>query len=337
MITLKALAEKLDVSISTVSKALNGSSEIGEKTIARVKEAAELYNYKPNRVALSLKNSKTKTIGVIIPNILNHFFAKVLCGIERESAKQGYNIITCLSNELYDKEANSLQLLENGSVDGFIMSIAEETQKTNKTEHLKSILDQNIPVLMFDRVLDTIKCDKVIINDFQAAYNATNHLIKEGRKNIVLINNIDELSVGKLRAKGCFKAIEDATHKTSTLTEIKVEKIADLEAEIEKLFNNNKDIDGIIAIDNISGVVALNEAKKQGYNIPKEISIIGFSDDNVLPFTNPKLSTVTQHSDAIGEASVRLMVKRLESKEPIEAHTKTIDFSLNLRGTTLWV
>ena len=335
MITLKELAEKLNVSISTVSKALNGSNEIGEATVARVKETAKMYNYKPNRVALSLKNSKTKTIGVIIPDILNHYFAKVLYGIEKESAKQGYNIITCLSNELYEKEANSLELLANGSVDGFIMSIAEETQIKKKTDHFKDILDQKIPILMFDRVADEIDCDKVIMNDFQVAYDATMHLIKEGRKNILLINNIDGLSVGKLRAKGCYKAIEEAKHYNSSLIEIKIDKISDLEMEVDTFLNNHQTIDGIIAIDNISGVVALNAAKKKGYNIPKEISIIGFSDDNVLPFTSPKLSTVAQHSDAIGEASVQILVNRLESKEPTDTVIRTIDFSLNLRETTL--
>lgn len=335
MITLKKLAEKLGVSISTVSKALNGSSEIGEKTIARVKEAAKSHNYKPNRVALSLKNSKTKTIGVIIPDILNHFFAKVLYGIERESAKQGYNIITCLSNEIYKKESNSLDLLANGSVDGFIMSISEETQKNNITKHLQDIINQNIPILMFDRVSEAISCDKVIIDDFKAAYNATSHLIKEGRKNIVLINSIDDLSVGKLRANGCKQAVIDATHYNKEIIEIKIDNIIDIEAGIDTMFKTHKTVDGIIAIDNLSGVIALNAAHRHGFSIPKDISIIGFSDDNILPFTNPKLSTVTQNSDSIGEASVQLLVKRLESKTPLETVTKTIDFSLNLRGTTL--
>ena len=111
MVTLKQLAKELNVSISTVSKALNNSDEIGEETIKRVKELAELYNYKPNKVALSLKQNKTKTIGVIIPNILNHFLAKVLFGIEREAAQHGYNIITCISNESLDKEKESLRYM----------------------------------------------------------------------------------------------------------------------------------------------------------------------------------------------------------------------------------
>ncbi|APY00694.1 LacI family transcriptional regulator [Lacinutrix venerupis] len=335
MITLKELAEKLNVSISTVSKALNGSSEIGEATIARVKETAKMYNYKPNRVALSLKNSKTKTIGVIIPNILNHFFAKVLYGIEKESAKQGYNIITCLSNELYEKEANSLELLANGSVDGFIMSIAEETEVNKKTDHFKDILNQKIPILMFDRVSQAITCDKVVNNDFQAAYDATMHLIKEGRKNIILINKIEELSVGKLRSKGCFKAIEDAKQYNSNLTEVKIPSTENVEVAIENYFDKKQPIDGVICIDNISGGAVLNIAKERGYSIPQDMSIIGFSDDNVLPFTSPKLSTIAQHSDAIGEASVQILVNRLESKEPVETVFKTIDFSLNLRETTL--
>ncbi|WP_299888771.1 LacI family DNA-binding transcriptional regulator [uncultured Lacinutrix sp.] len=335
MITLKELANTLDVSISTVSKALNGSSEIGEKTIARVKEAAKLYNYQPNRVALSLRNSKTKTIGVIIPSILNHFFAKVLYGIDKESAKLGYNIITCLSNETCSKEVQGMELLANGSVDGFIMSISEEAQIKNKTQHFKSIIDRKIPILMFDRVSESIACDKVIIDDFQAAYNATSHLIKEGRKNIVLINNIEELSVGKFRKNGCIQAIKDAKHYSNELLEIKIANKNDLEAGIDKMFKENKVIDAVLCIDNISGVIAVNMAKKHGLNIPKDISIIGFSDDNVLPFSNPKLSTITQHAVAIGEASVQMMVKRLESKEPIEYTTKTIDYSLNLRDTTL--
>lgn len=335
MITLKELANRLDVSISTVSKALNGSSEIGEKTIIRVKQAAKLYNYQPNRVALSLRNSKTKTIGVIIPNILNHFFAKVLYGIDKESTKLGYNIITCLSNENYDKELKDMELLANGSVDGFIMSIAEETQKKNKTAHFKSIIDRNIPVLMFDRVSDNVVCDKVIINDFQAAYNSTNHLINEGRKNIILINNIDELSVGKHRRNGYVQAIKDAKNYKNDFIEIKISDKNDLEERIDQVFKDYQAVDAILCIDNISGVITQNMAKKNGLETPKDISIIGFSDDNVLPFSNPKLSTIKQNAIAIGEASVQMLVKRLESKEPLEYTTKIIDYSLNLRATTL--
>ena len=207
MVTLKQLAKELNVSISTVSKALNNSAEIGEDTIKRVKELAELYNYKPNKVALSLKQNKTKTIGVIIPDILEHFLAKVLFGIEREANLHGYNIITCISNDSLEKEKESLQLLANGSVDGFILSVAKETQIKNEVNHFKKTIIQGLPIVMFDRVAHDVLCDKVIVDDFEATYNATKSLIEENRKKIAFISNIDGLSVGKLRERGYMKAI----------------------------------------------------------------------------------------------------------------------------------
>ena len=334
MVTLKQLAEQLNVSVSTVSKALHNSEEISKDTIQRVQELAKHLNYRPNRMALSLKSNKTKTLGVIIPSILNHFFAKALYAIETEASKQGYNIITCVSSELLSKEKNSLQLLSNGSVDGFIMSLAEETQVKNKTEHIAVLLKQNIPVVLFDRVADDIECDKVIIDDFGAAYEATKHLLDEGRKYIVLISEIEELSVGKLRTNGYLKALSEASNYTEEPVVISVTKDDDLEAVIDTLFADNKKVDGILSIDNTSGVVALHKALKKGYQVPKNLSIIGFSDDNVLPFTDPKLSTISQHTFEIGQAAVKLLIDRLNKKSSASPIIKTIKTKLILRGTT---
>ena len=334
MITLKTLAERLNVSISTVSKALHDSDEISPDTIKRVKDLATLLNYKPNRLAVSLKSSKTNTIGVIIPDILNHFFAKALFAIEKEATKQGYHIITCLSNEMQSKEKNSLQLLSNGSVDGFIMSIAEETQINNTTDHIHAILNQNIPIVLFDRVSDTIDCDKVIIDDFGAAYEATSHLIAEGRKTIVLLNAIDDLSVGKLRVNGYLKAIEQSEDYPNKPIVVVIEKNMNIEVAVHQLFDDNPNIDGILAIDNTTGVLALQNALKRGYGVPKALSIIGFSDEDVLQFTDPKLSTVSQHTLDIGKASVKMLIEKMEAKAPVQSVIKTIKTNLVLRGTT---
>ena len=334
MITLKTLAERLNVSISTVSKALHDSDEISPDTIKRVKDLATLLNYKPNRLAVNLKRNKTNTIGVIIPDILNHFFAKALFAIEKEATKQGYNIITCLSNELQSKEENSLQLLSNGSVDGFIMSIAEETQINNTTDHIHAILNQNIPIVLFDRVSDTIDCNKVIIDDFGAAYEATNHLIAEGRKTIVLVSAIDDLSVGKLRVDGYLKAIATSTNYTSEPIVVVTDKHADVEVVIHQLFEDNPHVDGILSVDNTTGVLALQSAVKLGYEIPKALSIIGFSDDNVLQFTDPKMSTLSQHTLDIGKAAVKMLIEKMDATESAESVIKTIKTNLVLRGTT---
>ncbi|MFK7783241.1 LacI family DNA-binding transcriptional regulator [Psychroserpens sp.] len=334
MVTLKQLAEQLNVSVSTVSKALHNSEEISQDTIERVKALAEHLNYKPNKVAISLKNSRTNTIGVIIPNILNHFFAKALLAIEEEASKQGYNIITCLSNEDKSKEINSLQLLSNGSVDGFIMSIAEESQISGNIDHINEILNQNIPIVLFDRVSESIACDKVIIDDFGAAYEATKHLLSEGRSHIVLLSNIDDLSVGKLRTKGYVQALKETPNYNREPIIITTKRNEVIDDTIQNLLGHNSSIDGIISIDNITGVVALQKALKLGYKLPQDISIIGFSDDNVLQFTDPKLSTISQHTLDIGKASVKLLLDRLKNKEKTKPITQTIKTKLILRETT---
>ena len=334
MVTLKQLAEQLNVSVSTVSKALHESEEISKETIERVKALAKQLNYQPNKVALSLKSNKTKTLGVIIPNILNHFFAKVLYGIEEEATKKGYDIIICISHESYAKELQSLEVLGNGSVDGFILSIAEETQIKNQSQHIESVVQQGIPVVMFDRVADNVDCDKVIIDDFGAAYEATKHLLDEGRKQIVLLSNIEELSVGKLRVNGYLKALEEAPKYRNKPIVINIGKDADIELAIEEMFKKHPKVDGILSIDNTTGVVALHKALKKGIDVPKALSIIGFSDENVLPFTEPKLSTISQHAMDIGKASVDLILERIKSKSASESRVKTIKTNLVFRSTT---
>ena len=334
MVTIKELARELNVSISTVSKALNDNPEISDITIARIKELAVLRNYKPNKAAVSLKRNKTMTIGVIIPDILNHFFAKVLHGIEEASSKLGYNIITCISNESYEKEADILQLLADGTVDGFILAVAEETQVKNISNHFKKVLDDKIPIVMFDRIIEDINCDKVIIDDFEATYDATKTLLNEGRKNIVLINQIGQLSVGKHRVEGYKKAIGDYSNYYKSPNVVVIDKNADLEQSIISVFEGNTDLDGIVSIDNISGVTAINIAKNRGLAISKDISIIGFSSDDVLEFSSPKLSTVAQHGETIGSTAVKLLIDRLENKNTLKKVIKTVPFLIKLRETT---
>jgi len=334
MVTLKQLAKELNVSISTVSKALNNSDEIGKDTVKRVKELAELYNYRPNKVALSLKNNKTRTIGVIIPNILNRFLAKVLFGIEREATKHGYNIITCISNESLDKEKESLQLLANGSVDGFILSVAEESQMNNEVEHFKRTINQGLPIVMFDRVAHDVLCDKVIVDDFDATYNATKSLIEEGRKSIVFISNINDLSVGKLRERGYNKAIlENIVIEPLVL---KIKKKDDCQKKIKTLFKKNQKIDAVVAADSSSGIVALNTAISFGLKVPKDISVIAFASKSDSNHTLPKLTTIRQHAKVIGAKAAELLINRIQNTgSEVDVKTKIIKTSLIKNESTL--
>lgn len=336
MVTLKQLAKELNVSISTVSKALNNSEEIGDDTAKRVKELAALYNYKPNKVALSLKQNQTKTIGVIIPNILNHFLAKVLFGIEREATEQGYNIITCISNESLEKEINSLQLLANGSVDGFILAVSKETQVKNETAHFIKTINQGLPIVMFDRVANDVLCDKVIVDDLEATYNATKSLIKENRRHLAFISDIDDLSVGKLREQGFNKAVLEVSNvKTSIL---KMNRFDDSQQKIMEFLKNNKTIDGVISADNSSGIIAVNSVISFGLKVPKDISIIGYSSKTISNHCVPNLTIIRQHAKDIGVCTAQLLIKRLQnkSKETNDYTTKIIKTSLVKGGSTLF-
>ena len=310
MITLKDLAKKLNVSVSTISKSLHDNPEISNETITRVKELAKLYNYQPNKIAQSLKANESKTIGVIIPSLLNRFFAKALVGIENEARTKGYNIITCMSNELLSKEKECMQLLSSGSVDGFLIAVAEETQKEKDFTHFEGAQFAKIPIVMFDRVIDDFICDKVIINDFDAAKNATLELLKSGKKNIAFISSIDDLNVGRLRRDGYIKAIKDEYEPITLILNVN----EDIQSQIAAFLKNNKHVDAVISADNISGTILISVASNLGYAIPKELSVIGFADEQISNLSVPKLAIINQHAEHIGKKAFNLMLNRLKNK-----------------------
>ncbi len=327
--TLKQIAKELHVSVSTVSKALNDSPEISEQTKIKIKEYAKLKNYKPNIIGLNLKNRKTKTIGVIIPNILNSFFAKVFTGIEKVAEDKGYNVITCISNESLEKEINTLEMLSNGTIDGFILSISEEAQKKNEFAHFNAIINEGTPIVMFDRVSDQVNCDKVIVDDFDSSIDATQHLIDLKCKKIALFSTIGNLSVSKLRAQGYYKALENNNIQVNKNLIILAESEEDFDIKAQLLFKENK-IDGVFALDEHSAVSAIKLGLKSGYNIPDELSVIGFADGVWSRRLSPSLSTVSQHGPEIGEAAARLLIEELESKDEEYKH-KTIVIKTELR------
>lgn len=334
MITLKDLAKELNLSISTVSKALNDSYEISEVTRARVKKLAKETNYKRNKAAVSLRKSKTKTIGVIIPNVLNSFFARLLHNIEQGAAKYDYSIITCITNESLEKEKKSIALLTDGSVDGILICVAKETQKLNEVAHLNEVINSQLPMVMFDRFMDTIDCDKVLTNDYKALVEVTNYLIQEGRRDIVLLNSLSELNIGKLRVNGYEDAIKQSGVYTKKPTVIEIVNDDQVDIKLAQVLDKYDNVDAIIAIDNTLGVVALNILKNKGKKIPQEVSVIGFSSKHILVFTNPKLSTIAQQSRQIAKEALRTLIGRIEQKNSKEPKTIIINSKLEHRETT---
>ncbi|WP_291116510.1 LacI family DNA-binding transcriptional regulator [Flavobacterium sp. UBA6135] len=321
-VTLKQIAKELDVSISTVSKSLKDSTEISEDTRLKVQAFAKLYNYKPNNIALSLKNKKTKTIGVIIPEIVHHFFATVISGIEHLANENGYNVIVCLSDESFDKEVINMEMLANGSIDGFIMSLSKETQQKRDFHHITEIINQGMPVVMFDRVSNDILCDKVIIDDNLAAFNAVQTLIEKGMKKIALITTVDYVSVGKLRTDGYIKALKTNDLKVNNELILKIEDIDNCENLIEDLIKNNK-IDAVFAVNELFAVTAIKAASKHNIKVPEEISVIGFTDGIISKYASPSITTVSQNGIKMGEKAAKMLIERLESDEWDDEHFKT--------------
>lgn len=313
MVTLKKLAKELKVSVSTVSKALHDSPEISFETIEKVKKLAKKLNYKPNKIALSLKSNRTLTIGVIIPDILNRFYSKVLDGIHDSADQYGYDVITITTKESILKEVDSLQILSSGTVDGVIIAMSEETINKNDFSHIKEFTMKETPIVMFDRVTDKINCDKVIIDDYDAIYNEVKSLKKLGRKKIAFITTINDLNVGKYRANGFRKASFDFFGKFDKNLILRIPKNSDRHLVIKNFIDKNKP-DAIISADIVCGVISINIARSLKIEIPKELSVVGFGDKTISEYSSPKLTTIYQHGSEIGNRSVELLVDRMNAK-----------------------
>jgi len=313
-VTLKQIAKELDVSISTVSKSLRNSLEIGEETRLKVQAFAKFYNYKPNNIALSLKNRRTKTIGIIIPEIVHYFFSTVINGIEQVANEKGYSVIICLSDDTFDKEVMNMELLAHGSTDGFIMSLSKETQYKKDFHHITEVIDQGMPVVMFDRITDEVNCDKVIIDDKKAAYEAVLYLINQGRKKIALVTTVDYVSVGKLRTDGYIKALQDNNIAFDENLIIKIEDVDTCEITISKLLAD-KVIDAVFAVNELFAVTILKTAHKMNLNVPKDLAIIAFTDGIISKYSTPTITTVSQSGIKMGKKAAEILIARLESEE----------------------
>ncbi|QDO93549.1 LacI family transcriptional regulator [Formosa sediminum] len=329
-VTLKQIAKELDVSIATVSKALRNSKEISEDTRDKVKAFAKLYHYRPNNIALSLKNRKTKTIGILIPEIVHHFFSKVIQGIEEVANKKGYNVIIGLSNESFDKEVINMEMLANGSIDGFILSISKETLQQQDYHHFNETISQGMPIVMFDRIVNEIACDKVIVDDIKGAKKAVVKLIENQCKHIAIITTKDYVSVGRLRTQGYIEALNEYDIESQSDLILKVDDklvsedyIDVLEKEILDLFHNNPNIDGVFAVNELYAITAMKVARKLGKQIPEDLQVIGFTDGVLSRHAMPSLTTVSQHGKKIGAVAAELLIEKLEN-EVEEERVKTV-------------
>lgn len=315
----------LDVSISTVSKALNDSHEISPATKERIQEAAKLYNYQPNRIAVNLKSGRTNTIGVVIPSMQNFFLLEVLRGIESVFVDTPYNVIISNSNEDYNKEVQFMNTLSQGFVDGIIVAVSEGTFIKKEYDHFKNF-EKNKALLMFDRVVDSVDCDKVLVDDEASVDDATKKLLANGRKKIILTTTISNISVGKVRINGYKKAIS-SVHEPVIISDSE----ENIEARVKHLLDQ-KEVDAIVALDQEATLASFRAGKSKKVLDNREVSIVGYTSKLIAENLTPSLTTIDQNGFRIGEISAELLIKKL--KKPLKDTESVIVDSSYLKRFT---
>jgi LacI family transcriptional regulator len=325
-VNIKIIASDLGVSPSTVSKALKDSHEISEATRERIKAYAKLHNYRPNSLATSLRNQKTSVIGIIIPEIVHHFFSRILSGIESVAYQNNYNLMICLSKDNLEKEIQNLEMLTNGNVDGLLISVAKETFEKADYHHFNELIEREFPLVFLDRVPYNLDIDKVIIDDIAGGYKAAKHLIEKGCKKMAILTTPSHITVGVDREKGFKKALKEynlAFNKSLCIKVSEKDKNT-IESQIEAIFNQKELPDGIFTVNENYAAIAMKIAHKKGLNIPNDIKIIAFTDGLISKTTNPTLTTIAQHGYTMGAQATEILLNRISNKNSVDNYKTNV-------------
>ena len=336
-IRLKDIAEELGISIPSVSRALNNKPDIGEDTKKKVFELAEKLHYQRNQFAINFKNQQSFIIGVIIPQIVHHFFSNVISGIINEAEKLGYSVMLYQSNESYESELKGVQTFQRSMIDGLIISLSDNTIDV---EHLENLQNYNVPVVMVDKVSHKMKSAKIICDDFKGAYYATEHLISLGKKRIAHITGSLEPHTTKERYKGFESAIQK--HKLPLFNNfVKKCNLVSREEGYDttlKLLAEKELPDAIFCATDPTAIGAIQAIKEKGLRIPEDIAVIGFSDWKMSSVIEPPLSSVSQPDYEMGKKAVELITKEIDlirDNKPVNYETHIMETSLVLRESTL--
>lgn len=337
-VTIKDIARELGISPSTVSRALKDHPDISPETKKAVNELAEKLNYQPNIVALSLRQSKTNTLGVIIPEIVHFFFSTVISGIEDVAYSAGYNVILTQSNESSQREMTDMKALFNSRVDGMLLSLSKET--TN-FDHIESMMAKGVPMVFFDRVYDHPNTSKVIVDDLSGAKEATLHLIEQGCKRIAHIEGSPNLEIHKLRLEGYLEALREKNMPIDKTLIVPCPE-ATIEAgkkSTEQLLALPNPPDGIFATNDPVAMGAMQAIKEKGLKIPKDVAVVGFSNWLFSSMMDPPLTSVDQPGFEMGQEATRLLIRQIEtkSKDDVEPkpETKILKTKLIVRASSL--
>jgi len=324
-ITLKQIAETLGLSIATVSKALKDYDDVSPTTKAKVKALAESLNYKPNFLAQSLRNQESKTIGLVIPEIVHHFFASIISGVINAAKKKGYLVIVLQSSESYEFEKKQIELLLDKNVDGILVSLADNTVNY---KHLSNLIESGFPIVLYDKISKSVHCSKVVINDQKAAFNATKYLIDSGCKKIAHVRGPLKPQTTIDRFIGYKNALKeyDMEFDKSIVFEASNLSLENGQDIAKEIYENHKEVDGVFAFTDLTATGVMTGLQKFNVKIPDEISIMGFSNWLITSITSPKLSTIDQPGFEMGKKAFKLLYKEIQNrKAKVEVEFKTVE------------
>ncbi len=332
-ITIIDIAKELNISKSTVSRALTGHPNVKSETRKAVLDLAEKMDYQRNMLSISLITNKSYTIGIIVPEFMTSFFPQVVVGAQEEAAKAGYNVIINQSNENYKTEVANSMVMLSSQVDGVLVSMSKETRNY---DHLKKFQRKGIPIVFFNRVCDEMMVPKVVVNDHDAAFKAVEHLIQGGRKRIAHLAGPDSLAISRKRLTGYLDALKKYDIPVSEDLIIQYDlTLSKVKIYIKHLMSLDPPPDALFAVNDPTAIEAMQVIKKMGLRIPEDIAVVGFGDNYGSSFIEPTLTTVNQPVQEIGRTAMTLLLGMI-NKDASEwkAVTKSLDAKLIIRNSS---
>lgn len=327
-VNLKTLAKELNLSISTVSRALRDSYEISIETKQKVLALAKELNYEPNPYASSLRKQVSKTIAVVIPEVANNFFSLAINGIEEIAQLKGYHVLIYLTHDCYLKERAIARHLVSGRVDGILMSVSSES---NDFAHLAELKTKNIPMVFFDRVCEEMASANVTTDDYEGGHKATSHLIEKGCKRIAYLMIARNLSIGQKRMAGYRDALQQHGHSFEESLVINCSNDKEQNYQlIKNIITSENPPDGIFASVEHLAISSYYACKEQGLNIPGDIKIVSFSNLETAPLLNPSLTTITQPAYNIGKEAASILCKTLSKKNVNSEDDESVELKSEL-------
>ncbi|MPR33152.1 LacI family DNA-binding transcriptional regulator [Salmonirosea aquatica] len=334
--TIIDIAQDLGVSNSTVSRALHGHPDINPNTRRAILEKAQELDYQPNQLAHSLVKSRTETVGIIVPEFMTQFFPNIIVGAQKVLAQAGYHLIIMQSDESYETEKNNTKALLANRVDGLLVSMSHET---NNYDHLRIFEKRDIPVVYFNRVSEELGKYRVVVNDYQGAYTAVDHLIRNGYRRIAHLGGPTNLLISQERLRGYCDALRK--NGLEVIPELVIH--GDLRAQKARIYTGYfLDLpvppDAIFAVNDPSAIEIMMLAKAKGLRIPDDLGVVGFSDDSIAAHIGNGLTTVKQPTTQIGEAAARMILRLIQGEEELaKPETVVLEAELIVRGSSVRV